>query len=179
MKKTKVNCPDCGRDKTLKNGLDPTSKNQRYCCNNNDCATKNFTMKAGTVIRSVKVLGVVGSLKFKTPEILAELVDDYFEYQKKRKRPFTISGLALWLGVSHKTIMNYSKKESYAGIIAYAKLKVMNYLEEKSLTVRFPAAYIFNLKANFGFQDRVEVEHNGNVSILFDKDDAKLCGEDC
>jgi hypothetical protein len=92
-------------------------------------------------------------LKFATPEILQEKIDQYF----KETPPIevTISGLALFLDTSRETLMNYEKKDDFFDTVKKAKLRVqVEY--EKDLRKKARPGDIFALK-NFGWSDRQEI----------------------
>jgi len=114
-------------------------------------------------------------LKFKTPKILKEKCDKYFhdclyeinkdgeEVLREHQIPFTITGLALALGTSRATLMNYEKKEKYFNTVKEAKTKVENYAE-KRLFGNNATGPIFALK-NFGWKDKSEVDQNTKISL--------------
>lgn len=74
----------------------------------------------------------------------------------------TMSGLALSLGVDRKTITNYANKDEYFPTIKKARSLVEQTLERR-LYFGNPAGTIFNLKNNFGWADKQEVEHSEKV----------------
>ena len=99
------------------------------------------------------------ALKYKTAEKLQEAIDNYFTYCDENGKPYTISGLALFLGVDRKTILNYSNREEFSSLIKNAKLKVQTMLEENLYRLGNNSGVIFNLKNNYGWKDTVEVEN--------------------
>lgn len=99
------------------------------------------------------------ALKYKTVEELQKAIDDYFAYCDENVKPYTISGLALFLGVDRKTILNYSNREEFSPLIKNAKLKVQTMLEENLYRLGNNSGVIFNLKNNYGWKDTVEVEN--------------------
>ena len=52
-------------------------------------------------------------LKFKSVEELQEKIDNYFNAMDEQERPYTISGLALFLDTSRRTLLNYEKRQEY------------------------------------------------------------------
>jgi len=106
-------------------------------------------------------------LKFKTPEILQEKINEYFKKCDEEKRPYTISGLAYELEISRETLLDYQKKELYGDTVTRAKQKVMRYAEETLWNAKNPSGVIFSMKNNFplAFRDKVETEQSGEISI--------------
>lgn len=103
------------------------------------------------------------ALKYKTEEELSKGIEEYFEDCKKREKPYTMSGLALWLGIDRKTLLNYSKTDMFSPLVKKAKERVQQQIEENYLDGTFnTTAAIFNLKANFKWDDGNKVQVNIN-----------------
>src|SRR5690348_14958095 len=49
----------------------------------------------------------------------------------KLPRPYTVTGLALWLNTSRQTLLNYESRDQFFDTIAAAKLKIENYASER------------------------------------------------
>lgn len=102
------------------------------------------------------------ALKYKDEKELAKGIEEYFEDCEKREKPYTMSGLANWLGITRQTLINYGKGEKYFTLIKKAKERVQQQIEENILDGTFnTTAGIFNLKANYKWDDGNKV----NVSI--------------
>jgi hypothetical protein len=119
-------------------------------------------------------------LKFASTEELQNKINAYFEscYQDvevkkgkgknqttevihKRVKPFTVSGLAAFLDCDRKTINNYEDMDEFFPTIKKAKQIIEADVEEGSLTGAYNAtAAIFNLKNNFGWHDKQEIDQN-------------------
>ena len=96
-------------------------------------------------------------LAFKTPEELEIKIEQYFLDCKEDKRPYTMGGLAVALGVDRKTIINYSNKDEYFHTIKKAREIVESYAEEQLYRNGGQVAgIIFNLKNNFDWKDKTE-----------------------
>ena len=114
-------------------------------------------------------------LKFKSVHLLEEKINEYFDscfapmYNDdgtpvidpangsqimRRIKPWTLGGLACYLGVDRKTLYNYSKNDKFFPTIKNARAKVEAYVEEQLFTPKIAAGVIFNLKNNFGWQDK-------------------------
>lgn len=91
---------------------------------------------------------------------------------KTKQRPYTITGLAVALGTNRSTLVNYEEREEFFDTIKNAKEKIHNFTEER-LYDAHPAAVIFNLKNNYGWKDKTEVEqeNTGELNINIKKFD--------
>lgn len=108
---------------------------------------------------------------FTSPEELQRKIDLYFETDayisigfdggnEIRQYAPTMAGLAMALGVDRKTLTNYSHKDEYFPAIKNARAKVEIALEQHLYGKNVTGA-IFNLKNNFGWSDKQELEHTG------------------
>lgn len=98
---------------------------------------------------------------FKTPEELEEKINTYFYQCKEEERPYTMSGLAFALGIDRKTLINYGKDEEFFPTIKRARNFVEQYVEERLLTQSgVTTGVIFNLKNNFDWKDKQEIDAN-------------------
>ncbi len=119
---------------------------------------------------------------FNSPEELEKLINKYFDYCDSQKeevknakgetvkimqKPYTISGLCVYLGIHRDTLNEYSHKDEYSDTIKKAKSRVENYAEEGLLAGKLNTiGTIFSLKNNFKWQDKQEIEHTGKVEGL-------------
>lgn len=104
-------------------------------------------------------------LKYTSVEEIVPLIEAYFEKCDVEERPYTISGLAYALETSRNTLMVYEGKDEFSNTIKKAKLKCEKYAEERLFSGGQVAGVIFNLKNNFGWKDKQEVESSGGVNI--------------
>lgn len=118
--------------------------------------------------------------KYTEVELLQKKIDEYFKNCDDNNKPYTMSGLALSLDMDRKTLLNYSKDEDFFPTIKKARNKVETYAEERLF---YPNAtgVIFNLKNNFDWQDKQELEHSGNIinpyNNLSEEELKRLAGE--
>jgi hypothetical protein len=114
--------------------------------------------------------------KFDDPKVMQEQIEAYFRscdeqtkmiindkgQTKMIYKPYTITGLCLALNIeSTNTLMDYENDPMFSRTVKMAKKIVENWVEEKSLTGDINATTaIFNLKNNFGWKDKTEVETN-------------------
>lgn len=106
-------------------------------------------------------------------------IDKYFKETPEEE--WTVTGLALALDTTRDGLIRYSSKlkknktlsakklKEFSNTIKKAKEKVHN-AYEKDLRKRGRSGDIFALK-NFGWSDKKEVEHSGEISLgdLFDE----------
>lgn len=83
------------------------------------------------------------------------------------KRPPTVGGLCLYLGIDRSTWQNYADRRLHPElqeITAYAKMRMETYLEEQLLTrEKNVQGLIFNLQNNYGWREKREVELGGET----------------
>jgi hypothetical protein len=102
--------------------------------------------------------------KYQTPEELQAAIDRYFEKMDNEKRAYTVQGLAYELGFTcTEALQQYEAGEGYEvfhDIMKMAKLRIEAYkaegLQDKSKST---IGLIFDLKANYGWQDKKEITH--------------------
>lgn len=80
------------------------------------------------------------------------------------QKPYTITGLALALDTSRETLLEYEERKEFVDTIKKAKDRCHNYVENSLLTSN-PTGAIFNLKNNYGWKDKSEVESNVNMGV--------------
>lgn len=117
-------------------------------------------------------------LKFKSVEELEKKIDKYFKscYKAVKDdegnivyeniRPLTISGLALELDVDRRTLLNYEDKEQYFLTIRKAKARIEAFAEESLWKPKIATGIAFNLKNNFGWVDRQEIQADVNQNVI-------------
>lgn len=106
--------------------------------------------------------------KYTEVEIMQQKINKYFEECNKDNEPYTVTGLCLALNICRDTLAEYAKKEEFSDTIKKAKLKVENYLERHLITDSSTTGIIFNLKNNFGWTDKQQLEHSGNINNPFE-----------
>ena len=111
-------------------------------------------------------------VKFKSPEDMQTAIDKYFDScfaevkgKLERVRPYTITGLAIALDTTRETLLDYQHKKEFSDTIRKAKLRCENFVEEQLFTGKQVAGPIFNLKNNYGWQDKQELNIPGGIEI--------------
>lgn len=94
--------------------------------------------------------------KIKSVKELEEKISEYFKECDSSGKPYTLSGLAVFIGVDRKTLLNYSKDERFFPAIKKAKAACEAYAEERLYGKGQVAGVIFSLKNNFGWTDSQE-----------------------
>ena len=111
-------------------------------------------------------MGKVGRPKiFNDVKEVEEKINAYFNYCEEKEKPYTMSGLAYYLGISRQTLVNYSNQDQFFDTIKKARDRVQMQLEENALSNKAnPTFTIFNLKNNFDWKDSNEVKTNVEIT---------------
>ena len=120
-------------------------------------------------------------LKYQSVDDMQVLIDKYFEdcdnhhyktydedgneIYKHAPKPYTITGLALALDMSRQDLLNYQGKREFFDAIRKAKQRCENYAEEQLFRQGNCTGVIFNLKNNYGYKDKQEVEAEVSQTI--------------
>ena len=120
-------------------------------------------------------------LKFDNPEELEEKITRYFEVTEKAEKPPTMSGLALFLGTTRRTLTDYisavkegkSKQAECGELLVMAKAQIECYLEERLITnysrglefVLQNGYHGWGTKGSVTVEGEVDVEHKGEVKV--------------
>lgn len=114
-------------------------------------------------------------LKFKTVKELEDKINLYFKNCDKDHRPYTLTGLACELDTTRELLIEYGKKDAYADTIKKAKLKIHQYAEESLWRGGgITTGVIFNLKNNWGWKDKSEIDNTFKVAEVNDETAKKI-----
>lgn len=108
--------------------------------------------------------------QYKTVEELEEVIEEYFETDaymgEGDNRVFapTVSGLAYALNLSRQGLLNYEERPEFVDTIKRAKARIARTLEQR-LYGNNVTGIIFNLKNNYGWNDKQQIEHSGKLGI--------------
>jgi hypothetical protein len=110
-------------------------------------------------------------LKFVSVDALQKQIDNYFMNLAAEHRPPTITGLALALDTTRRTLIDYQNDDEYSHTIEKAKARIENFVEEKLFDRNTPTAgAIFNLTNNYGWQNKQysdnKTENTGTMTIV-------------
>lgn len=103
-------------------------------------------------------IGNTNALKYKNKNDLQKGIDEYFRNCDKNEKPYTMTGLAISLGIDRITLINYGKRDLFSTLIKNAKARVEEQLEESLYRLGNNSGVIFNLKNNYGWVDKQEQE---------------------
>jgi len=126
--------------------------------------------------------------KWTDQKVLQDQVDNYFKMcdqtirfdgDKEIRKPYTMSGMSIFLDCDTDTINEYMNgvydddNNKFSVTLKNARKKVENYAEEQLYSNKNTAGIIFNLKNNFGWKDKQEVDMNiSNIEVnLVDPED--------
>jgi len=110
--------------------------------------------------------------KFACVEDMQSKIDEYFanpKFETLEDVP-TMSGLAFELGIDRKTLLNYSEKEKFIPTIKRAKANVEKHIERLSL-LKGNTCTIFNLKNNFGWEDKSQQDSNITIQTSWESNE--------
>lgn len=112
--------------------------------------------------------------KYKTPEELVEVIKNYFNDCDIKRKPYTVSGLALYIGLTTQRLRNYEKNypgTEYAEIIERAKQTIETYTAEATFDNRRFQGAKFNLQNNFGWSEKQDTKLSGEVTEIIKLED--------
>lgn len=113
-------------------------------------------------------------LSIKTREQLKKAIKRYFDEcdtgdKNGEPIPYTNSGLALSLGISRATLINYRNSEQYGDIISIARTRIENSMEKRLFGKAQCVGAIFALKNSFpGWVDKSETKVSGPLGDILD-----------
>ena len=112
--------------------------------------------------------------KYKTPEELVNIIQCYFNDCDMHKKPYTVSGLALYIGLTTKRLREYEKDypgTEYAEIIERAKQTIETYTAEATFDNKKFQGAKFNLQNNFGWAEKQDTNLSGEVTEIIKLED--------
>lgn len=107
-------------------------------------------------------------LKFTSAKQLERKVHEYFNSCDTSEKKYTITGLAISLGLTRKQLIEYQERETFKNVINGAKAIIEAQVEEILLSGKAQAGSIFWLK-NQGWSDKQEIEVNDITKLSKDE----------
>ena len=107
-------------------------------------------------------------LKFATPELLQEKIEEYFAKCKQEGTQPFITELAYYLDTSRETLREYKERPEFVDSIKSALTRCEMALERNLIEGKVnPTGSIFNLKNNYGWRDKTETDvTSGGKTIM-------------
>ena len=109
--------------------------------------------------------------KYERVEDMDKAINEYFRQCDIDKEPYTMTGLALSLGfLDRKSLIDYcdyvdEDDVAFFHSIKRAKMICEQNVEKGLLSGKYnPTGAIFNLKNNYGWKDKQEIEQNGEMN---------------
>lgn len=99
--------------------------------------------------------------KFKSPQEMAERISEYFAECDSRDDPYTVLGLARYLGTFKNVILDYENHygPEFATLVKEAKSRCEEDLVRRLATGKQnPVGCIFVLKNHYDYKDKTETE---------------------
>lgn len=119
-------------------------------------------------------------LLFKSAAQLEKKINEYFDacdnrivevlsmgkvVKVKSPAPYGMAGLAYHLGMERRTLINYGKRDKFFLTIRKARARVEKDIENRLMEANTTGA-IFNLKNNFGWEDKTRSENSNEIKII-------------
>lgn len=105
-------------------------------------------------------------LKYNSVEEMQNDIEKYFAECDEKQKPYTVSGLAYALGTTRRTLLDYQEKDEYSHTIKSAKAKIEMFNEEMLYSKDVSTTgVIFNLKNNYNWKDKQEIEAEVNSDM--------------
>ena len=105
--------------------------------------------------------------RYQNPEEMEPRIDKYFEECDAAQKAYTVPGLCLALGFSSRqTLSNYRQMEEFEDTVKTALLRIEAQRVEQLISSKGNVAgQIFDLKNNFAYQDRTQVDMGNGIVI--------------
>lgn len=113
-------------------------------------------------------------LKYKNKEEIDQAIKAYFERCEETGKPLTMSGLAVWLDMDRRSLVNYGNREEFFPSIKRARAMIEASTEERMLMNELNVTgAIFSLKNNYGWVDKQEIkeETDNKITISWEEDE--------
>ena len=94
-------------------------------------------------------------------------IDAYFQHCDDKNEPETITGLAVWLDTTRRTLLDYEEKDEFSHTVKKAKQRCEAFAEKQLYRKQGQVAgAIFSLKNNWGWKDRQDHKVKSNLKII-------------
>ena len=105
--------------------------------------------------------------KVKSPEVMQDAFDDYFARQDEEKRPYTVPGLAISVGLTRTGLWKYGDEyPEFVDTLSRAKLRIEEQRCEGLVTTGSQVQGIkFDLQNNYSWSEKREIELDATVKV--------------
>ena len=104
--------------------------------------------------------------KYNNVEEMEAVIDEYFNYCDDKGKYYTVSGLSNALDMTRQSLLNYAEDDEFFDTIKRAKAKIEQQNEELLYDKDVPTVgVIFNLKNNYNWKDKQEIEADVNNDV--------------
>jgi len=98
---------------------------------------------------------------WETPQDFEDDCSGFFDWCEENDYIPDIEGLAVYLGTTRKTILDYEKKDNFCYTVKKIKNKIAFYKKQKAMAGQIPSAvFCFDFKNNHNYVDKTEVDNN-------------------
>lgn len=87
------------------------------------------------------------------------------EFVMEQYKPYTLTGFAVFADTSRETLLEYENREEFLDSIKRIKDICYSYAEDSLFVGKNPTGAIFNLKNNYGWKDKQEIETTGETTV--------------
>jgi len=99
---------------------------------------------------------------YKDARQLKKAINRYFRYADKKERLYTVPGLCHYLGFCARTALwKLGEKREFRNTVSRARLIIEAQRNQGLLTAKSSRGHEFDLKNNFGWVERQEIEQTG------------------
>ena len=103
---------------------------------------------------------------YKDARQLKKAIGRYFKFAKKRGELFTIPGICHYLGFCDRNALSeLARKKEFSSTVTRARLIIEHQRNQGLLTAKSSRGHEFDLKNNFGWIDRQEIEQTGDIVV--------------
>jgi hypothetical protein len=95
--------------------------------------------------------------KYKSEKELSKAIESYFRECDEKEEPYTVTGLAISIGLSRCQLLQYQSKAQYYNTIKKAKDRCEAFAERQLYQGRNVAGVIFSLKNNWKWRDQQDL----------------------
>ena len=96
-------------------------------------------------------------IEYRSPAVLREMINSYFDECDALDIPYTISGLCLSIGYSRGRFLSTNDDNELGDVVSQAKLLIEQQIEYRLSKDDKPAGLVFALK-NLGWDDRQQLD---------------------